>query len=72
MATYRIDGMTCDGCARAVARALQPIVPAATVRVERSAGLVVIHGASADDAAIRSAIEAAGFVFGGAVADASA
>jgi copper chaperone len=72
MATYRIEGMTCDGCARAVARALQPVVPAAIVQVDRLAGLVVIDGMSADDAVIRSAIEAAGFVFGGlAAADAS-
>lgn len=65
MTAYRIDGMTCDGCARAVTRALQGISQGRDVVVDRASGRVEIAGAALDDAVVRAAIEDAGFVFAG-------
>ena len=65
MTAYRIDGMTCDGCARAVTRALQSVAQGRDVVVDRARGHVEIAGAALDDAVVRAAIEDAGFVFAG-------
>jgi copper chaperone len=65
MNAYRIDGMTCDGCARAVTRALQAVAQGREITVDRGRALVEIAGAALDDAVLRAAIEDAGFVFGG-------
>jgi copper chaperone len=65
MNAYRIDGMTCDGCARAVTRALQAVAQGREITVDRGRARVEIAGAALDDAVLRAAIEDAGFVFGG-------
>lgn len=65
MNAYRIDGMTCDGCARAVTRAVQSVSQGREVAVDRAAGRVEIGGAAIDDAVLRAAIEDAGFVYVG-------
>jgi copper chaperone len=61
---YRIDGMSCDGCARAVTRALEAALPGAAVRVDLAAGRATVAGEAAE-AEIRRAVERAGFVFAG-------
>lgn len=65
MARYRIEGMTCDGCARAVARVAEAQAPARTVRVDRGAGILEIEGEVADEARLRAALGDAGFVLAG-------
>lgn len=65
MARYRIEGMTCDGCARAVARVAQDHAPGRTVRVDRGAGLLEIEGEESDEARLRVALGDAGFVLAG-------
>jgi copper chaperone len=65
MNAYRIDGMTCDGCAKAVARAVQRIAPGRDIRVERAGKRVEIDGDPLDEDVLRTAVEDAGFVYGG-------
>ena len=61
--TYRVDGMTCDGCANAVKRALARLGPRA-VNVDLPAGRVTVDG-DVDDGAVAKAVEAAGFTYSG-------
>jgi copper chaperone len=68
MTTYKIEGMTCNGCASAVGKAIQRVVPGAKVAVDHKAGTAKLEGAP-DDAAIARAIEDAGFAFKGRTAD---
>lgn len=65
MNAYRIDGMTCDGCARAVTRAVEAVAGGRELRVDRARGRVEIGGAPLDEATLRAAIADAGFVFAG-------
>jgi len=63
--TYRVTGMTCSGCARAVENAIKAAVPGAGVRVDVASGRVTVDGA-ADDIAVRKAVDEAGFTYAGA------
>lgn len=63
--TYRVDGMTCEGCARAVTAAIRKQRPDAFVEVDVSMGTVRVDG-SAGESDVRQAIERAGFTWGGA------
>ncbi|MBI3451757.1 MAG: heavy-metal-associated domain-containing protein [Rhodospirillales bacterium] len=62
--TYRVTGMTCDGCARAVANAIKTAAPAASVTVDLAAGRVRVDG-NVDNTRIAQAVEEAGFGFAG-------
>lgn len=62
---FRVTGMTCDGCARAVTKAIKARSPASDVSVNLAAGTVTVSGA-VDVKAMADAIEDAGFGFGGA------
>lgn len=66
--TYRVDGMTCGGCAASVERAIKAAVPGATVSVDLGKKAVTVDGATADDSRIRQAVEAAGFTYEGVAA----
>lgn len=61
--TYRVSGMTCGGCARAVTNAIKAAAPAAIVDVDLASGQVTVEGAGAD--AVHRAVEDAGFGFDG-------
>ncbi|PWC32465.1 heavy metal-associated domain-containing protein [Azospirillum sp. TSO35-2] len=61
---YRVDGMTCGGCARSVSNAITKAAPDAVVTVDLAAGTVMVKGDIAADT-VRAAVEAAGFDFGG-------
>jgi copper chaperone len=61
---YRVDGMTCHGCVRAVSNALQANIPHAGITVDLQRGLVCIDG-QVDEAVVRAAVEQAGFQFKG-------
>ncbi len=63
---YKVEGMTCGGCVRSVTNAITKLVPNATVEVDLSAGIVTVDGADAE--AVKSAVEGAGFDFGGKAA----
>ncbi|HEX6980063.1 MAG TPA: heavy metal-associated domain-containing protein [Alphaproteobacteria bacterium] len=60
---YRVKGMTCDGCARAVTNAIKQRVPEAEVAVDLVAGQVRVGNASPD--IVKAAVEDAGFEFAG-------
>ena len=62
--TYRVLGMTCDGCAKAVTNAIKAATPEAAVEVDLDGKQVTVEGAG-DDSAIQQAIESAGFECGG-------
>jgi copper chaperone len=64
-ATYRIGGMTCNGCAGAVTHAIQRLDPKAVVTVDLVGGKVSVDGKLAPEA-VRRAVETAGFTFDGA------
>ncbi|SEH62810.1 heavy-metal-associated domain-containing protein [Magnetospirillum fulvum] len=63
--TYRVSGMTCGGCARAVSQAIAEAAPMATVQVDLDRQAVTVDGA--DEAQVKAAIDAAGFGFEGRV-----
>ena len=63
--TYRVDGMTCEGCVRALLGAIRKVEPAAFVQVDLPTGTVTVADIGAD--AVRAAVERAGFDFGGTV-----
>ena len=72
--TYRVAGMTCQGCARSVIGALNRLAPEAKVTVDLAAGTVTIARASGKAGegaigaeAVRRAVEGAGFDFTGAL-----
>lgn len=62
--TYRVLGMTCDGCANAVRNAIKSVVPEAAVEVDLDGKQVTVEGAD-DEVAIQQAVEGAGFEYGG-------
>ncbi len=61
---YRVEGMTCEGCAKAVKRAIVAALPGAEVEVELRGGVVRVTGVD-DDIRVARAVDAAGFGFGG-------
>lgn len=63
--TYKVEGMTCEGCATAVANAIRAAAPDSTVAVDLPGGRVTVDGATAT--MIRGAVERAGFTFAGIV-----
>ena len=65
--TYRVEGMSCEGCARAVTAAVRKQVPDAYVEVDVSTGMVRV-GANAGENDVRQAIERAGFTWRGLAA----
>ena len=65
--TYRVSGMTCEGCARAVTNAIKAAAPAADVNVDLEGKTVTVEGFD-DAAAIARAVDDAGFAFGGPAA----
>ena len=64
--TYRVLGMTCDGCANAVTNAIKTAAPEAAVEVDLEGKKVTVEGLG-DDSVIQQAVEDAGFEYGGPV-----
>jgi len=59
--TYRVPGMTCEHCRIAVAAELSAVPGVECVEVDLDAKLVNVNGAPLDDAALRAAIDQAGY-----------
>ena len=66
MATYAVEGMTCQGCAAAVTSAIMTAAPGTRVTVNLGEKKVSVEGTASMDA-IKAAVEDAGFEFKGAV-----
>lgn len=64
MTTYDIKGMTCNGCATAVSKAIKRAAPDALVTVDHKAGTAKVDKGP-EDAAIAQAVVEAGFEFAG-------
>lgn len=61
-ATFKVEGMTCGGCASSVKKALERV--GLTAEVDHEKGLARVTG-EVDEATVRKAVEAAGFDFAG-------
>jgi copper chaperone len=59
--TYRVDGMSCQHCVNAITAEVGTVPGVAQVVVDLEAGTVAIDGEGLDDAAIRAAIDEAGY-----------
>lgn len=59
--SYRVPGMTCEHCVRAVSEELSAVAGVARVAVDLDAKLVEITGKALDDAVLRAAIDEAGY-----------
>jgi copper chaperone len=59
--TYSVPGMSCDHCRRAVTSELLEIDGVESVDVDLESKLVTVHGSNLDDAALRAAVEEAGY-----------
>jgi copper chaperone len=60
-AVYTVAGMHCGHCERAVRAGVAAVSGVASVEVDLETKLVTITGDSLDDAALRAAIEDAGY-----------
>lgn len=62
--TYKVSGMTCEGCARSLENAVKAVAPGADIRVDLGGNRFTITGLDDLDV-IAEAVEVAGFGFGG-------
>ena len=58
---YKVDGMSCSHCKAAVTEELLAVNGVTDVEVDLEAKRVLVHGEHLDDAAIRAAIDDAGY-----------
>ncbi len=59
--TYTVPGMSCAHCEHAVSEELSAVEGVETVAVDLDTKLVTVSGGPLDDAALRAAIEEAGY-----------
>jgi copper chaperone len=59
--TYVVDGITCGHCSATITDEVQRVPGVNGVEVDLNRGTVTVRGADADDAAIRAAIDEAGY-----------
>ena len=60
--TYTVVGMTCDHCVRSVTEEVSQVSGVSDVGVDlASGGLTVVSDGPVDDAAVRAAVEEAGY-----------
>ncbi|GHJ37398.1 heavy-metal-associated domain-containing protein [Streptomyces sp. TS71-3] len=65
-AVYQVTGMTCGHCEGAVASEIGGLAGVSSVRAEAATGRVtVVSAAPLDDAAVRSAVDEAGYELAG-------
>ncbi len=58
--TYTVTGMTCGHCVSSVTEEVSEVAGVTGVTVELDSGLLTVEG-EADDAAVRAAVEEAGY-----------
>jgi copper chaperone len=59
--TYSVPGMHCGHCERAVSEEISAVAGVESVAVDLETKLVVVRGDALDDAALRAAIDEAGY-----------
>ena len=63
-ATYRVSGMTCDHCVRAVTEEVGKLPGVATVEVDLASGTVTVSSdAPLNEGDVRAAVDEAGYEF---------
>jgi copper chaperone len=62
--TYSVPGMSCGHCRAAITAEIQKLAGVSGVEVDLDAKRVTVEGIGLDDAAIRSAIDGAGYDIG--------
>ena len=58
---YAVQGMTCEHCRAAVAEEVGALPGVDSVQVDLAAGRVAVGGDAVDDAAVRAAVDEAGY-----------
>ena len=58
---YTVPGMNCGHCKAAVTQELETVSGVESVDVDLESKLVTVHGSALDDAALRAAIDEAGY-----------
>ena len=58
---YNVPGMTCEHCRTAISKEVGAVPGVETVDVDLTAKLVTVRGAGISDAAVRDAIDEAGY-----------
>ena len=61
MLTYTVPAMSCDHCRAAIISELEQVAGVAAVDVDLETKRVTVAGESVDDAAVRAAIDEAGY-----------
>ncbi|MCY0387772.1 heavy-metal-associated domain-containing protein [Robbsia sp. Bb-Pol-6] len=64
MSVFKVEGMSCQHCVQAVTQAVRRVDPAARVTIDLDAGTVHVAG-SGSDAAVKAAIDDAGYTVAG-------
>jgi len=59
--TYRVPGMSCGHCRSAITNQVEKLAGVSSVQVDLDSKQVVVAGPALDDAAIRGAIDEAGY-----------
>ena len=59
--TYTVSGMSCEHCKQAVTAEISELAGVREVAVDLSTGRVRVSGSDLDDAAIRVAVDEAGY-----------
>ena len=59
--TYTVPGMACGHCELSVRDEVEEIAGVSSVEADRTTGRLVVRGEAIDDAAVRAAVEAAGY-----------
>jgi copper chaperone CopZ len=59
--TYTVQGMTCGHCELSVREEVEELAGVESVQADRTTGLLTVRGEGVDDAAVRDAVEAAGY-----------
>ena len=59
--TYSVPGMSCGHCVAALTSEVEKVVGVSSVDVELNTKRVAVAGAELDDAAVRAAIDEAGY-----------
>jgi copper chaperone CopZ len=63
--TYTVEGMSCDHCVHAITGEVTKVPGVAGVAVDLGAKSVAVTGDPIDDAAVRAAVEEAGYSVAG-------
>lgn len=63
--TYSVSGMSCEHCVRSVTEEVSEVPGVSGVSVDLAGGRLVVEGDGVDEAAIRAAVDEAGYTLVG-------